>query len=94
MEAKPVLDTKSEIWDAMVERFKFWLVSLLAASLISEFQMAVQEKTNEPFPPKALGYLGMWVNTQRARKNGSGKNSALSKAEEDQVRSMHHALSQ
>ena len=26
MEARPVLDTKSEIWDAMLERFKFWLV--------------------------------------------------------------------
>ena len=34
MEAKPVLDTKSEIWDAMLERFKFWMVSLLAALLI------------------------------------------------------------
>ena len=41
MEAKPVLDTKSEIWDAMLERFKFWMVSLLAASLISELQVAV-----------------------------------------------------
>jgi len=36
MEARPVLDTKSEIWDAMVERFKFWMVRVLAALLISE----------------------------------------------------------
>ena len=34
MEAKAALDTKSEIWDAMLERYKFWLVSLLAPSLI------------------------------------------------------------
>ena len=27
MEAKPALDTKQEIWDAMLERFKFWLVT-------------------------------------------------------------------
>ena len=30
MEAKPALDTKSEIWDAMLQRFKLWIVSLLA----------------------------------------------------------------
>ena len=29
MEARPVLDTKSEIWDAMLERFKFWMVICL-----------------------------------------------------------------
>ena len=38
MEAKPALDTKQEIWDAMLERFKFWMVSLLATSLIAELQ--------------------------------------------------------
>ena len=34
MEAKPALDTKQEIWDAMLERFKFWMVSVLDLSLI------------------------------------------------------------
>ena len=33
MEAKPALDTESEIWDAMLERFKFRIVSLLAVSV-------------------------------------------------------------
>ena len=92
MEARPVLDTKSEIFDAMVERFKFWMVSLLAASLISELQMAVQEKTSEHFPPKMIGYLGQWVIDQRKRKNGK-RGPVWSEAEEDKVRSMHHALS-
>lgn len=55
--------------------------------------MAVQEKTSEPFVPQMIGYLGQWVKNQRQRKKGSGKNSALSKAEEDEVNSLHHALS-
>ena len=93
MEAKPVLDTKSEIWDAMLERFKFWMVSLLAAPLISELQMAVQEKTSEPFPPYKIGYLGAWVSDQRERKKGK-RGPVWSEPEEDKVRSMHHALSQ
>ena len=38
MEAKPVLDTKEEIWDAMLERFKFWMVSVLDLSLNSELR--------------------------------------------------------
>ena len=54
--------------------------------------MAVQEKTSEPFVPSMFGYLGQWVKTQRQRKKGSGKNSALSKVEEDEVDSLHHAL--
>ena len=57
--------------------------------------MAVQEKTSDPFPPQTIGgYVGLgeWVAVQRRRKK-SGKGGALSKAEEDEVRSMHHALS-
>ena len=35
MEAKPVLDTKAEIWNVMLERFKFWMV--LIAACVAEF---------------------------------------------------------
>ena len=38
MEARPALGTKSEIWDAMLERFKFWMVNLLTALLIAELR--------------------------------------------------------
>jgi hypothetical protein len=38
MEAKPALETKAEIWDAMLERFKFWMVSLLATPVITELR--------------------------------------------------------
>ena len=38
MEAKPALDTKQEIWDAMLERFKFWMVNVLDLLLNSELQ--------------------------------------------------------
>ena len=93
MEARPALDTKQEIWDAMLERFKFWMVNLLPASLIPELRMAVQGETSDPFPPQLIGYLGAWVNIQRKRKKGIKGFLALSKAEEDKVRSMHHALS-
>ena len=54
--------------------------------------MAVQEKTSDPFPPLRIRYLGGWVKDQRRRTKGKG--AALSKAEEDNVRSMLHALSQ
>ena len=52
MQAKPVLDTKQEIWDVMLERFKFWLVTLLATSLSSELRGGAGEdqrffRTNE-----------------------------------------------
>ena len=49
MEARPVLDTKSEIWDAMLERFKFWMVSLLAALLILSCSGGAGED-QRPFP--------------------------------------------
>ena len=58
--------------------------------------MAVQEKTSDPFPPKALGGnigLGKWVNVQRQRKNGVKGKPALSKAQEEQVDSLHYVLS-
>ena len=55
--------------------------------------MAVQEKTSEPFVPQMIGYLGQWVKTQRRRKKGAKGFQALSKAEEDEVDSLHHALS-
>ena len=55
--------------------------------------MAVQEKTNDPFPPQVIGYLGSWVKQQRNRKTGYGGFVVLSKAEEEQVDSLHHALS-
>ena len=55
--------------------------------------MAVQEKTSEPFLPILIGYLGSWVKIQRERKYGKNKMRALSKAEEDEVDSLHHALS-
>ena len=37
MEAKPALDTncKAEIWDVMLERFKFWMV--LIAACVADF---------------------------------------------------------
>ena len=35
MEAKPALDTKEEIWNVMLERFKFWMV--LIAACVAEF---------------------------------------------------------
>ena len=54
--------------------------------------MAVQEKTSDPFPPQLIGGLGIWVKQQRQRQKGA-KGAALSKAEEDQVDSLHHALS-
>ena len=54
--------------------------------------MAVQEKTSDPFPPQRIGGLGRWVIDQRQRKNDS--KLSISMAEEDKVRSMHHALSQ
>ena len=44
MEAKPALDTKQEIWDAMLERFKFWMVSLLNLSLNSELQLRCRRR--------------------------------------------------
>ena len=34
MEAKPALDTKQEIWNVMLERFKFWMVIVLGLLLI------------------------------------------------------------
>ena len=58
--------------------------------------MAVQEKTSDPFPPQMIGGyvgLGKWVQLQRLRKKGTPKKPALSKAEEEQVDSLHHALS-
>ena len=55
--------------------------------------MAVQEKTSEPFPPFKIGYLGAWVHNQRQRKYGKNKMPALSKTEEDEVDSLHHAMS-
>ena len=56
--------------------------------------MAVQEKTSDSFPPYRIGYLGNWVDQQRSRKRGAKGFAALSKEEEDKVRSMHQALSQ
>ena len=53
----------------------------------------MQEKTSDPFVPFRIGYLGNWVSMQKQRKNGTGKNSALSKAEEDKVDSRHCVLS-
>ena len=38
MQAKPVLDTKEEIWSVMLARFKFWMVTVLGLSLNSELQ--------------------------------------------------------
>ena len=35
MEARPALDTKQEIWDVMLERFKFWMV--LIAGSVADF---------------------------------------------------------
>ena len=58
--------------------------------------MAVQEKTSEPFPPQAIGGcvgLGKWVDVQRQRKNGVKGKPALSKAQEEQVDSLHYVLS-
>ena len=68
------------------------MVSLLAALLISELQVAVQEKTSDPFPPQRIGYLGQWGFAQRRRTKGNGQ--ALSKEDEDKVCSTHHTLSQ
>ena len=54
----------------------------------------MQEKTNDSFVPMRIGGLGKWVAQQRQRKDGKkGSGPALSKAEEDKVRSLHHALS-
>jgi hypothetical protein len=55
--------------------------------------VAVQEKTSEPFVPRMFGYLGQWVKTQRQRKKGAKGFQAMSKVEEDEVDSLHHALS-
>jgi len=44
MEAKPALDTKQEIWDAMLERFKFWMVSSLDLLLNSELQLRCRRR--------------------------------------------------
>ena len=58
--------------------------------------MAVQEKTNDPFTPNAIGGnvgLGKWVSVQRMRKNGIKGFPAFSKGEKEQVDSLHHALS-
>jgi hypothetical protein len=55
--------------------------------------MAVQEKTSEPFVPARIGYLGAWISIQKQRKQGKNKMPALSKAEEDEVDSLHHVLS-
>ena len=58
----------------------------------------MQEKTNDPYVPKGIGGnfgLGNWVWMQRQRKNGTkcARGGPLSKAEEDEVDSLHHALS-
>ena len=53
----------------------------------------MQEKTNDPFPPQAIGYLGLWVKALRQRNKGKGGARALSKAEKAEVDSLHHALS-
>ena len=53
----------------------------------------MQEKTSEPFVPAKIGYLGAWISIQKQRRNGVKGFPALSKAEEDEVDSMHHALS-
>ena len=58
--------------------------------------VAVQVETSDPFPPQAIGGnigLGEWVSLQRRRKKGAKGKPALSKAEEEQVGSLHHALS-
>ena len=44
MEAKPVLDTKEEIWDAMLERFKFWMVNVPARLVDSELQLRCRRR--------------------------------------------------
>ena len=49
MEAKPALDTRDEIWDAMLERFKFWIVTLLATLLILSCSGGAGED-QRPFP--------------------------------------------
>ena len=53
----------------------------------------MQEKTNDPFVPQRIGYLGSWVHNQKLRKKGAKGFLALSKAEEEQVDSLHHVLS-
>ena len=44
MEAKPALDTKEEIWNVMLERFKFWMVNVLDPSLNSEQQLRCRRR--------------------------------------------------
>ena len=52
MEAKPALDTKQEIWNVMLERFKFWMVNVLASSLILSCSGGAGED-QRPFPPES-----------------------------------------